>query len=208
LPSFSYRLYAVRNITAGEELTFQYIDVEPAAALRNEALKPYAVSCTCPACEDAPASDARRAAIVAFNPNVLMWAVNRELPDDWLIDKCLEQIDRLAIEGLQHLPAYFDATKAIMEVYIALGDATSASKWAAKAHKQVWAPDYAKTDFKPLLDPTNDAYEAHAGWRMRVGENAVAKMFQDFAALAGPGNVKALSGGYSLMMFPGQPPQK
>jgi hypothetical protein len=208
LPSFSYRLYAVRNIAAGEELTFQYIDVEPAAALRNEALKPYAVSCTCPACEDAPASDARRAAIVAFNPNVLMWAVNRELPDDWLIDKCLEQIDRLAIEGLQHLPAYFDATKAIMEVYIALGDATSASKWAAKAHKQVWAPDYAKTDFKPLLDPTNDAYETHAGWRMRVGENAVAKMFQDFAALAGSGNVKALGGGYSMMVFPGQPPQK
>ncbi|KAJ6593450.1 hypothetical protein B0H19DRAFT_908503, partial [Mycena capillaripes] len=132
MPSFSYRLYAVRDIAAGEELTFQYTPVIFSAAARNEELKPYNFVCACRACTDAPISDARRATIAAFVPNVLLWALNPALSDDWLLKKCISQLVMITTEGLQHLSAYFDATKAMMEVYICLGDARSASKWAAK----------------------------------------------------------------------------
>ncbi|KAJ7366465.1 hypothetical protein DFH08DRAFT_1071955 [Mycena albidolilacea] len=203
--SFSYRLYAVRDIAADEELTFTYVDSEPPAAERNKELKPYGFVCTCPACTDAPASDARRATIKETAPNVLLWAtVDRRLPDDWIIKKSLEHLALLTTEAMQHHPRYTDATRAIMEAYICLGDAPNASKWAAKVHKQAWAGTDTKVDVGTLLDPANTAaYEAHFMWRMRVDPdgNAVAKMFHAFAALAGPDNVKTLSGGYSMMTF-------
>ncbi|KAJ7935064.1 hypothetical protein B0H13DRAFT_1949543, partial [Mycena leptocephala] len=185
--SLSYRLYAVRDIAVGEELTFQYID-------RNKALKPYAFVCTCPSCTDATASNARRAAIAAFIPTVAIWAVNRTLSDDWLLDKCREQIALIETEGLEHLTAYFDATKAVMEAYICLGDARNASKWAAKLNKM------------PLLDPANAAYEAHHWWRMRVGDarpGSVGNMFQQLASLAGPNGITTLPNGTGMIMFPG-----
>jgi len=204
--SLSYRLWAVRDIAEGEELTFQYIDVVCAAAKRNEDLKPYAFVCTCPACTDAPASDARRAAIAAFTPTVMMWALNRTLSDDWLLGKCREQLALLETEGLQHDDKYFNATKAIMEAYICLGDARSASKWAAKVHKQPWASEYASANVESLLDPTNTAvYEAHLMWRMRVGDarpGSMGKLFQDLVALS-PNSMTALPGGGGLLMFPG-----
>ncbi|KAJ7903799.1 hypothetical protein B0H14DRAFT_2427686 [Mycena olivaceomarginata] len=207
LASFSHRLYAVRDIAAGEELTFQYAEVVCSAAARNEALKPYDFVCTCPACMDAPASDARRAAIDAFTPNVFLWAMNRKLPDDWLIKQCLEQLARIAIEGLEHDHRFFDATKAIMEAYICLGDARNASEWAAKLHRQKWAEELAKADVGPLLDAGNTAvYEDHDMWRMRTHPGANVKMLQQLAGLTGPNNIKTLAGGATLMMFPGLPP--
>ncbi|KAJ6593498.1 hypothetical protein B0H19DRAFT_22530 [Mycena capillaripes] len=204
--SLSYRLWAVRDIAAGEELTFQYIDVACDAATRNEALKPYAFVCTCPSCTDAPTSDARRAAIVAFTPTVSIWAVDRKLSNDWLVEKCAEQIALIETEGLQHLTAYFDATKAMMEAYICLGDARTASKWAAKVNKQVWADYY--TNVAPLLDPANAAYEAHPMWSMRIGDappGSFGKIFQDLAALAGPNGITTTPGGTGFMIFPGFP---
>ncbi|KAJ6593425.1 hypothetical protein B0H19DRAFT_917505 [Mycena capillaripes] len=193
MPSFSYRLYAVRDITAGEELTFQYTGVAPGAAERNEALKPYDFVCSCLACTFAGPSDVRRAAISGFIPNVLIWAVNNALSDDWLLKKCASQLALIVIEGLQHLPAYFKATATIMEVYICLGDARNASEWAAKVHKQIWwEGNYKKADVELLLDPTNTAaYEAHPMWRIRgarARSNAMDRIFQQFAAL-----------GYNLM---------
>jgi hypothetical protein len=190
----------------GEELTFQYIDVMPTAAERNKALKPYAFVCTCPSCTDATASNARRAAIAAFIPTVAIWAVNRTLSDDWLLDKCREQIALIETEGLEHLTAYFDATKAVMEAYICLGDARNASKWAAKLNKMVWEPGYTVSDIEPLLDPANAAYEAHHWWRMRVGDarpGSAGNMFQQLASLAGPNGITTLPNGTGMIMFPG-----
>ncbi|KAJ7039049.1 hypothetical protein C8F04DRAFT_316080 [Mycena alexandri] len=45
----SRQLFAVRDIPAGEELTFRYVDVMSTAAQRNEKLKPYDFVCTCTA---------------------------------------------------------------------------------------------------------------------------------------------------------------
>ncbi|KAJ7716516.1 hypothetical protein B0H16DRAFT_456014 [Mycena metata] len=60
LASLSYRLYAVRDIVAGEELTYQYTNVEVPASERRQVLKGYDFVCACAACKDAPASDVRR----------------------------------------------------------------------------------------------------------------------------------------------------
>ncbi|KAJ7125162.1 hypothetical protein C8R44DRAFT_549832, partial [Mycena epipterygia] len=51
--SFSYQLFAVRDIAKDEELTFRYADDLCSAAERNTALKPYAFVCRCTACLDA-----------------------------------------------------------------------------------------------------------------------------------------------------------
>ncbi|KAK7061309.1 ER lumen protein-retaining receptor [Favolaschia claudopus] len=211
LNSFSFRVYASRDIAEGEELTFQYIGVLENTAGRQESLKPYSLVCTCPACTDPAASDPRRAAIKAFSPSLMAWAADGKLSDDWLINKCLEQLDLLTQEGLEHHNKYFYATKAIMEAYIGLGDTENASKWAAKVCRQVWADEYTDVPvgkMKPLMDPKNiTAYKEHAFWRARVdpASNDSMKMFQMFAAMAGPNNIKNLDGGFSLMMFPGPP---
>ncbi|KAJ7030028.1 hypothetical protein C8F04DRAFT_1115115 [Mycena alexandri] len=210
--SLSYQLFAVRDIAAGEELTFQYTDVGVPAAQRNEELKPYDFVCTCTACtEDVPASDARRVAIIAFNPNTLLWAIDPKLPDDWLLKQCHEQLARIETEGLEHLQAYHDATKAIMDIYMCLGNAQKASEWAVRLNKNKWQEDDSlniKSNFKEFEDPTDTAaYEAHMMWRMRApGGSPTSNVFRSMAALAGPNGIKSLPGGLSLMMFPGPPP--
>ncbi|KAJ7655736.1 hypothetical protein DFH06DRAFT_483176 [Mycena polygramma] len=207
--SLSYRLWAVRDIADGEELTFQYVDVICAAEARNKALEPYAFICTCPACTDAPASDPRRAAIAGFTPTVVVWAVNRALSDDWLLKKTADKLALMDIEGLQHCTEYYDATHAMMDTYITLGDTQNASKWAAKLLPQVWADNYNKAELAPLLDPANTAaYEAHPMWRMRVGggrPGSMGHMFQEMAALAGPNGFKTLGNGTGFFVFPGGP---
>ncbi|KAK6966601.1 ER lumen protein-retaining receptor [Favolaschia claudopus] len=121
-------------------------------------------------------------AIEAIIPNAIMWAaVNRELPDDWLINQCLEQLALLIAEGLEHHQKYFHATKTIMEAYICLGDRVGASEWAGKLHKQRWAD--------------GNAYEQHPLWRAR-------RVLQTFAKFAGTANINPLAGGSAMMLFP------
>ncbi|KAK7061311.1 ER lumen protein-retaining receptor [Favolaschia claudopus] len=204
LQSFSFRLHAVRDIAEGEELTFGYMDVLSNAAKRQTGLKPYGFVCTCASCNDPAASDPRRAAIKAYSPNVMVWVVDPNLPDDWLINQCLEQLEILTTEGLEHNQKYFYVTKAIMEAYICLGDAENTSKWAAKVCKQVWADEYAREptgESAPLMDPKDiEAFEDHDMWRARVDpENKAVQMFKKFAAMTKPGNIKTLDGGYSFM---------
>ncbi|KAJ7169132.1 hypothetical protein C8R43DRAFT_982422 [Mycena crocata] len=202
--SFSHRLYAVRDIAAGEELTFQYTDVSCAAAERNTALKPYAFTCTCASCMDASASDARRAAINGFIPTIFAWVMDRSLSETWLIDKCLEQLALIEREGLEHVLAYFDATKAIMDAYICLGDIEKASEWAAKGVKFTWEKE--AESMKEFLGPASAAYQLHSLWQTRLDggrpNHPTGKMFQQLAALAGTnGTVKTLPGGQGMMMF-------
>ncbi|KAJ6448907.1 hypothetical protein C8R45DRAFT_1131511 [Mycena sanguinolenta] len=166
-PSLSFRHYAVRNIPAGEELTYSYLNSEMPTAERQKKLKPYGFVCTCSACTD-PASDARRATLEPSMPNLFLWGIHdRTLPVDWMIRKSLQQLVLLTTEKMQQHRKYFEATSAIMDAYICLGDALNASKWAAKAHQQVWRRDDSDIDLE-LLDPTNTAvYEAHPFWRIR-----------------------------------------
>ncbi|KAF7357576.1 Aldehyde dehydrogenase [Mycena sanguinolenta] len=202
-PSLSHRLYAVRDIPAGEELTFSYVDTENPTTERQKNLKPYGFVCTCSACTD-PASDARRATIETSAPNVLLWAtLDRTLPDDWIFTKAHQQLELLTIEKLEHHSRFADATRAVMEAYICLGDTENASVWAAKVHKQVWAGEYQHANIGSLLDPGNTAaYKAHPYWRTRIDPpNLVNQALQAFAKCAGPNNIKTLGGGYTMMML-------
>ncbi|KAJ7169067.1 hypothetical protein C8R43DRAFT_1231727 [Mycena crocata] len=165
--SFSFRLYAARDIAVDEELTYSYVDVACPAAERNTALEKYAFTCTGTACKDVPASDGRRAAAIAFTPKVFDWAVNHALSNDWLIDECRKQLALIAREGLEHRAEQYVATLMIMYAYICLGDEQRASEWAAKVDKFPWEEESVE-NIGALLDPASPEYRKHPMWRLRV----------------------------------------
>ncbi|KAF7289264.1 Aldehyde dehydrogenase [Mycena indigotica] len=206
----AYRLYAVRDIAKGEELTFQYVDVLSSKSERNKALKPYDVVCTCPSCTEPTArSDKRRSAIGGFMPTIPAWAANRQLSDDWLIKRSTALLSLIEEERLEHLELNCIATHAIMECYICLGDSENASKWAARVIRQPWSGVYKDhPEVHELLDPKSPAYAKHGLWRMRVDENPTGDMgaiFKMMGDVCGPDGMKTLSGGQGLFMFqPGQ----
>ncbi|KAF7289261.1 Aldehyde dehydrogenase [Mycena indigotica] len=191
--TFAQRLYAVRDIAAGEELTFQYINVLAKKTERDEGLSPYAVVCACLACTEGTAeSDKSRSEIAGFKPtsSVLAWAVNRQLPDDWLIKKYMILLDLIDKERLEHLDVYCVATRAIMESYICLGDTQNASKWAARVLRQSWSEMYeSQLGVDKLLDPDSPAYAKHALWRIRVdtaaATGAMSKLMGEALGLGG-----------------------
>ncbi|KAJ7668703.1 hypothetical protein DFH06DRAFT_1084872 [Mycena polygramma] len=165
--SFSYQLFAARDLPEGEELTLQYTYLDCSAAERRANLRTFAFICSCASCTDSVASDPRRAAILAFRPSVIAWVRDRTLPDDWLLVKCRDALALLVLEGLENIPQYSDATKTMMEVHICLGDAQSASEWAAKLDMHRWQE--VQPDVKALLDPASPAYPKHPLWRRRFG---------------------------------------
>ncbi|KAF7289366.1 SET domain-containing protein [Mycena indigotica] len=170
--SISYTIYAARDIAEGEELTLTYSDVWDTAANRQQTFKPYGFVCACDACLDPVNSDARRAKIRSFVPTVQLWAVNRSLPDDWLINKCLEQIALLEQEKLEGEAQYHAAINAIMEAYICLGNSPKVHHWAARARKCPWAASIETLDVLIALK----SHGRHPLWRMRQakGRNGVA----------------------------------
>ncbi|KAJ6593426.1 hypothetical protein B0H19DRAFT_1246198 [Mycena capillaripes] len=149
--SFSYRLFAVRDIAEDEELTLQYTYVDCSAAERRENLDRYAFLCTCASCTDAIASDPRRAAIFAFRSSVAKWVCDHTLADDWLLVKCREALALIVLEGMESTPQYFQGTQAMMEACICLGDAKGASEWAAKLDHIRWEDTC--MNVKALLEP-------------------------------------------------------
>ncbi|KAF7297875.1 Aldehyde dehydrogenase [Mycena chlorophos] len=166
---FAFEVYAVREVAEGEELTFQYFDALVPAEERAEMCTPYAFKCSCAACtEPTRESDARRAEIASFMPSVSAWSTNPALADDWLVDRCLEQLEMLEREGLQYSEQYYMATQTIMESYICLGDAERASQWAARVKPLVWSEHYRPVD--DFLDPKSPAYAGHVLWRARIDD--------------------------------------
>ncbi|KAJ6593428.1 hypothetical protein B0H19DRAFT_917092 [Mycena capillaripes] len=173
MASFSYQLYAVRDIAAGEELTYQYADVALPTAERQKALKPYDFVCACPSCQD-PGSDGRREAIAsfyAFSPAFIRRGATPladnafALVDDRYLTNVFMLIQR---EGLEHLPAHLEILKLLMESHISRGDAKGASAWAARLDKLHWDEGRDKEDVPALLDPKSPAYQKHPLWRMLI----------------------------------------
>ncbi|KAJ7701927.1 hypothetical protein B0H17DRAFT_1195133 [Mycena rosella] len=169
-PSFSYQLFAVHDIAAGEELTTGYTYLDCSTAERHQKLKPFKVVCTCAACTDRVASDARRASIALCNPGerpfsesfARVWLLDPTLPDDWLPFKCEAQLALIARESLEHLPMHCEAVTTLME-----------AEWAAKLDTFVWEKRH--MNVKALLDPASPAYEAHPLWRKRQKSCPVSK---------------------------------
>ncbi|KAF7297891.1 SET domain-containing protein [Mycena chlorophos] len=160
---FAYNLYAVRDVAEGEELTWQYTPTLQPQAERAEACAAYGFICDCPFCTADPEriaqSDARRQAIDGFDPIDAQreWAASSSsvLPDEWLVERCLAQLALLEKEGLQHCRWYCLAARVIMEAYFMLGNARSASEWAAVVRKRRWVENYLMAgDFRaPLVWP-------------------------------------------------------
>ncbi|KAJ7270045.1 hypothetical protein B0H12DRAFT_822148 [Mycena haematopus] len=206
MPSFSYRLYAVRDIAAGEELTFQYINVKKSATVRQTALKPYDFECACLACKDAPTSDPRRAAIAAFY-KIHSGILTSSFLDETLLSQCRMQIELIVREGLEHLPVYFDVVKLLMQGCIAHGDAQGASEWGAKLDTCHWDEGRDTEEVVELLE-SGPAYEKHPLWRTLVDTGVpgrprnMTQMFKQLAELAGPGGSTMVPGGAGMLLHP------
>ncbi|KAJ7782617.1 hypothetical protein B0H16DRAFT_1682069 [Mycena metata] len=200
MSSFSYRLYALRDIAEGEELTFQYTDVSQPAAQRNERLRPYGFVCDCAACKDATASDARRKKIGAFGV-AASCLFDAALADDTRMDnflaECHEHLALIAQEGVEHFLAYFDIVKLMMEAHIWRKDTQKAGEWAEKLNKFRWDENW--EDMTKYIDPASRAYEAHPFWRKDNGSfgggpRNVQQMLQQMVAAAGKGHAQIVPG--------------
>lgn len=143
MASFSFRLYAVRDIADGEELTYSYLDITAPAAFRQKTLEPYGFRCTCRACRDPHTSDARRATMQRREVSPALMAM-------W------------AEEGLQATAMYPQHAVVLMERYISLGDAENAVIYAAMLGKMKWI----ESDAQRWADPV--AIKSHPMWRKGV----------------------------------------
>ncbi|KAJ6497623.1 hypothetical protein C8R45DRAFT_983622 [Mycena sanguinolenta] len=191
--SFSYRLYAVRDIAEGEELTYQYTDVVQSAAKRQAELKPYDFVCACRACKDPSTSDPHRAAVAKFYAANIGMLTSPFLTVA-LLAKCRKQIELIVREGLEHHPVYFDVVKLLMEGCIAHGDARGASEWAARLEKCSWGENRDNADVVKLLK-SGPTYRNHPLWRTLVDAGVpsqrlnMAQMFKKRLAERAPANI-------------------
>ncbi|KAJ7030033.1 hypothetical protein C8F04DRAFT_1398127 [Mycena alexandri] len=200
MASFSYRLYALRDIADGEELTFQYTDVSQPAAQRNERLRPYEFVCDCAACKDASASDARRKKIETFGASANR-LFDAALADGTRMTKflamCHEHLALIAQEGVEHFLVYFDIVKIMMDAHIWLKDTQKASEWAEKLNRFRWDENW--EDMTKYIDPASPAYQEHPFWRKGDGSfggkpRSVQQMLQQMTAMAGKGHAQIVPG--------------
>ncbi|KAF8146859.1 hypothetical protein K438DRAFT_1626949 [Mycena galopus ATCC 62051] len=147
--TFSFQLYATRDIAKGEELTLAYTSLGLPAETRQSNLEPYGFRCTCSACRTPSTSDDHRAT------SLTMQIAN--------IDDGLLQLALLEENGLETWDPYCNALKTVMELYIALGDADNGSMYAKKLARRRWNPlaNVAERYTTPL------AIESHPLWRSR-----------------------------------------
>ncbi|KAF7297947.1 SET domain-containing protein [Mycena chlorophos] len=165
--SLSYHVFAAREIQEGEELTLCYADPFDRAAQRQATFKPYGFVCRCAACLDPTASDRRRAAIRGINIMELFsqWVMDKTLPGDWIVDKCLERLKLIEQEGLQCEDDYQATLMMLIHACICRGDAKKASEWVARILRCAWKMEQ---ELEPLLDAGSSAYKNHSLWRKRL----------------------------------------
>jgi hypothetical protein len=105
--SLSFQLWAVRKISAGEELTFAYADLAADYAERLEPLLRYGFICTCPACLEPKQSDIRRRAALDTKARTLeeikQWIKSKTASDDFLIAPAMKHLEMMEKEGLEAL---------------------------------------------------------------------------------------------------------
>ncbi|KAF9024825.1 SET domain-containing protein [Hymenopellis radicata] len=141
MKTFSMKLYAVRDIKEGEEITTSYCDLEVATAARQKALAPYDFKCACPHCSD-PSSDTRRARMLKeFDSRInsarlRMWLGNTRLPDDLLVKETEEALKVMEREGLEGSAYYSSNLVHMCAIYSALNnDATAFKRYKARLLK-------------------------------------------------------------------------
>ncbi|KAF7351029.1 SET domain-containing protein [Mycena sanguinolenta] len=123
--TFSFQLFAVRDIAQGEELTLTYTDLKAPAEMRQSDLEPYGFHCTCSACATSCTSDALRERSMTMQIDNI---------DDGLLKLAL-----LEEQGLESSGQYCKTLETVMELYIGIGDADNASTCAKKLVNRRWS---------------------------------------------------------------------
>nr|GAT56225.1 predicted protein [Mycena chlorophos] len=173
LPSFSFQIYAVRNIRNGQELTSSYSDLLAPACERRVFLRNrYGFVCRCSACLEPRASDVRRAQLDDEEEDfdlrlVIQWCKDASLPENWLIKKCLKHLELIEAEDLQVLDTYWELLATLARAYLCLGDVETAREWAGRARRCAWIHPY-RRDAQDLEDILAGKYEQLEMWRMRT----------------------------------------
>ncbi|KAJ7641070.1 hypothetical protein FB45DRAFT_1124467 [Roridomyces roridus] len=170
--TFSFQLFAVRDIAADEELTYLYTGIEGSTAQRNEDLKPYDFVCTCSSCKD-PKSDARRADLEKSGPpSISLWLFD-DAPQATgrILDECRRQMAIIEREGMEAVFRYYEVLSVGFVVCVATGDAQSASEWARKLARIRWVEEVPK-DIESFVDPNSRAYKTHPMWRKRFDRDS------------------------------------
>ncbi|KAF4590778.1 hypothetical protein EYR40_009375 [Pleurotus pulmonarius] len=122
--SLSMRLYAVRDIQKGEEITTSYCDLLAPFAKRQQYLARYGIHCECPPCLYPVESDENRRRISRLKnavPAIIKWAATPALRDDLLIVPALTILRLLVGEGLEATQHYTQALYHTMLIFAALG---------------------------------------------------------------------------------------
>ncbi|KAJ7641082.1 hypothetical protein FB45DRAFT_738553 [Roridomyces roridus] len=170
--TFSFKVFAVCDVAADEELTYLYTSIEGSTAQRNEDLKPYDFVCTCRSCKD-PKSDARRAYLEQSGPpSIPLWLFD-DAPQAsaTLLEECRRQMAIIEREGMEAVYRYYEVLSAGFVVCVATGDAQSASEWARKLVRIRCVEEVPK-DIESFVDPNSRAYKAHPMWRKRFDRDS------------------------------------
>ncbi|KAF8234362.1 SET domain-containing protein [Tricholoma matsutake] len=137
--SFSSSLYALRPITAGEEITMMYTDISASREVRREKLRRlYGFDCECTYCDlpDKKAvahSDLSRAKLRDWphiNPGYLKWSTDLCRADDVIIKSHQEALALIEQEGMYALRCLY--MEEIMLSYALLGEEAQFRDWAQK----------------------------------------------------------------------------
>lgn len=127
LPSFSMRIYTVRDIAVGEEITLNY-NAEWMTADRQKSLQGYGFQCRCPSCLDVKASDQRRVIIEreyswdAVKKWILTYVTKRRGTTSMLLKHAEDGIRLIELEGLQGHDSYYEnALMLMLSVLAAIG---------------------------------------------------------------------------------------
>ncbi|TFK26330.1 SET domain-containing protein [Coprinopsis marcescibilis] len=148
LPNLSARLYALRSIAAGEEITKNYTDLLQPRSTRLVKLEgDYKFTCDCKWCtfadpEAQEKSDAARAFLGTYvntHPSYRKWSMDLCLPDTFVIESHLAVIPLIEKEGLDALLPLF--LEEIMRCYAELGDEDQFRVYAERTRQLVAVGD-------------------------------------------------------------------
>ncbi|KAL0952333.1 hypothetical protein HGRIS_006613 [Hohenbuehelia grisea] len=140
--SFSLRLFTVRDIKQGEELTNTFCNIFAPAASRRASLARHGIVCLCACCRapdaETQASDARRRSLgnVALNHEYTLqrWISKPDkLPDNFILKLSLARLADFEAEGLEGEIEYMTTLWLTMRCYMALEDAGCAEVWEGAA---------------------------------------------------------------------------
>ncbi|KAK7049240.1 Tryptophan--tRNA ligase, mitochondrial [Paramarasmius palmivorus] len=126
MASFSLRLFAARDIKKDEELFTQYTEILSPPEERQQDLAPFGFRCSCPSCKNPLLSLSRRLEVIQSTPSpmqLVAWLMDYDLPDDYLVNRSLRQLELIQEEGLETTKFHVRHLRFLFVVYCALGDA-------------------------------------------------------------------------------------